>query len=66
MKLEGLLFRVTLGILTEEEKEMVKNIMEDVLALRAEIQSIDPDIAHVSDYERVLIKMGELILNDIT
>jgi len=66
MKLEGLLFRVTLGILTEEEKEMVKNIMEDVLALRAEKQSIDPDIAHVSDYERVLIKMGELILNDIT
>ena len=39
MKLEGLLFRVTLGILTEEEKEMVKNIMEDVLALRAEIQA---------------------------
>ena len=49
----------------EETIGSLKLFSQEVADLREEITSIDPHQATVHDYEQLLIKMGELILNDL-
>jgi len=65
MKIEGLFFRAIEGMLSEEEKAQARSFIEDVIALRQEIQSLEPEEACIFDYEQSLIKIGELVINDI-
>jgi len=65
MKLEEYLRDITITCTAPGMVEIAERLADEVQRLRREIVSIDRDKATAHDYEVVLIKMGELILNDI-